>query len=147
MKQLADEMVASGSSISIAAANLGLPLTKDELIRTASREEFRGFLRKAKNELRTSVADDPARTKRAAVGAMWLAIEGLLEEGKNEEAVSAIEKLGKIEGWVGADSNINIFQGMTARDIENEKKRILEKLELSKQSAGEAIASGSTGSA
>ena len=147
MKQLAEEMVESGSSISVAASNLGLPLTKDELIRTANREEFQAFLRKAKNELRTRVADDPARSKRAAIGALALAIEGLLNEAKWVDAVAAIEKLAKIEGWVGSESNINIFQGMTARDIEAEKKKILEQIELSKQSAGQAVPSGTTGSA
>lgn len=126
-------MVEQECSIQVAAASLNLRLTKEELVRVSQREEFKVFLRAERNKLRRKVAQDPSQGKDALIGAMLLAIEGLIQECEWEKVVSACEKLAKVQGIIGVESNINVFAGMTATDIKNEKDRILKEIESSKQ--------------
>lgn len=121
-------MVRNSVSFSQAANDLKLPLSPTECEKVVKRKEFQQILRQEKNAFRQEVANEPGRTKSTAVGMMVLAIENLITEGEWDKAVAAIEKLAKLEGWLGAESNVNIFAGMTARDIATEKERILKEL-------------------
>jgi hypothetical protein len=56
---------------------------------------------------------------------MEVLIDCLMREGEYDKAAAAIEKLGKLEGWVGGDSNVNVFAGLSARDIAEARERLV----------------------
>src|SRR4051812_44099758 len=101
LKELATQMVEADCSIQAAAASLNLPLTKEELVRVSQREEFKVFLRAERNKLRRKVSQDPSVGKDSLIGAMLMAIDGLIQEGEWEKVVSACEKLAKVQGIIG----------------------------------------------
>lgn len=121
-----------------AATELGIELDPMESDRTSRRREFQDILRVEKNKLYQSVANDPSRSKATSIGKMEILIENLIAEGEYDKAGQLIERLAKLEGWVGGDSNVNVFAGLTARDIAEAKERI---------TGGRARSSGSDPSA
>ena len=66
------------------------------------------------------------RTKEAVLGRQEFLIQKLIESGDYDKAAQANVKLAQMEGWTGADSQVTIFAGLTAKDIEEAKKRLQE---------------------
>jgi len=122
--QAAELMVRNNISLKQASIDLGIPLQPDEVVRTERRKEWQEILREEGNKYHAALANDPTRTKSVAIGRIWSLANKLELEGKHEQAVAAIEKGAKLEGWVGNEGNINIFSGLTARDIAEAKERI-----------------------
>lgn len=117
-------MVTGNMPFKQAAGELKIDWTAAECDKIARRTEFKRILREVKYSFHAEVANTPGRNKSSAIGMMQVAIENLLAEGEWDKAVAAIEKLAKLEGWMGSDSNIQIFAGLTARDIAEAKERI-----------------------
>lgn len=117
-------MVRTKMNFHQAATELGIQLDPIESDRTARRREFQDILRVERNKLYQSVANDPSRSKATSIGKMEILIENLISEGEYDKAGQLIERLAKLEGWVGGDSNVNVFAGLTARDIAEAKERI-----------------------
>lgn len=122
--QVAEEMVRNNTSLKQAALDLGIQLDPDEVTKLGRRKDFQEILRIEKNKFHAAVANDPTRTKSAALGMMWVLAERLMAEGELEKAAQTLDKLAKMEGWSGNEGNINIFSGLTARDIAEAKERI-----------------------
>lgn len=122
--QVAEEMVRNNSSLKQAAIDLGIQLDPDEVTRISRRKDFQEILRVEQNKYFAAVANDPTRTKSAALGRMWVLVDRLTANGELEKAALTLDKLAKMEGWSGNEGNINIFSGLTARDIAEAKERI-----------------------
>lgn len=109
-----------------AAQELGIELTPLEVDRQSRRREFHEIYRAEKNKHYQAIANDPSRTKSVAIGKLEELIDKLMREGEHDKAAAVIEKLAKLEGWQGGDSNVNVFAGLTARDIAEARTRIAE---------------------
>lgn len=117
-------MVTNQVSFKQAVGELKIPWTTQECEQISARKEFKQILRAEKYKYHSEVANQPGRNKNAALGLLLVSIENLAMKGEDEKVVAAIEKLAKLEGWIGGDSNVNIFAGLTARDIAEAKKRL-----------------------
>lgn len=122
--QVAEGMARNGLSLKEAAHEIGLELDLSEVSRLQRDKEFQEILRNEENKYAAAVANDPSRTKSVAIGKMWLMADKLEREGDHEKAAVVIEKIAKMEGWAGAEGNVNIFSGLTAKDIQEAKARI-----------------------
>jgi hypothetical protein len=107
-----------------AALEIGHPLDPDEADKVSRRRDFQEILRVEKNKFYSSVANDPTRTKSVVIGQMFTLADRLITDGEFEKAAGVLDKLAKLEGWNGNESNINIFSGLTARDIAEAKERL-----------------------
>lgn len=117
-------MVRGNMSLKQAAVEVGHPLDPDEAEKVSRRRDFQEILRVEKNKYYATIANDPSRTKSTAIGKMEMLIDKLIVAGEYDKAGVLIEKLGKLEGWTGAESNVNIFSGLTARDIAEARDRL-----------------------
>jgi hypothetical protein len=131
--QAAEVMVRTSCSLKQAALEIGHPLDPDEADKVSRRRDFQEILRVEKNKFYQSIANDPTRTKSVIVGQMWFLADRLIGEGEFEKAASVLDKLAKLEGWAGNENNINIFSGLTSRDIEEAKQRLSHIKEPKKQ--------------
>lgn len=122
--QVAEEMVRNNTSLKEAALDLGIKLEPDEVEKIGRRKDFQEIVRVERNKYEAAVANDPTRTKAVAIGKMWLLAERLEREGEHEKAAVVVEKIGKLEGWTGGEHNVNIFSGLSARDIAEAKQRL-----------------------
>ena len=125
--QAAEVMVRTQCSLKQAALEVGHPLDPDEADKVSRRRDFQEILRVEKNKFYASVANDPSRTKSVVLGQMWVLADRLIAEGEFEKAAGVLDKLSKMEGWSGNEGNINIFSGLTARDIAEARDRLKEK--------------------
>lgn len=122
--QAAEVMVRTQTSLKQAALEIGHSLDPDEADKVSRRRDFQEILRVEKNKFYASVANDPTRTKSVVLGQMWFLADKLIAEGEFEKAAGVLDKLGKMEGWSGNEGNINIFSGLTARDITEARERL-----------------------
>lgn len=91
------------------------PAECDNIVRT---KRFQEILREERNKHYKELADDPSRTKRAAVGRLVFIIEQLIEKQQYEKASAAIMQLAKLEGWTDDKASINVFNDLSAKDLE-----------------------------
>jgi hypothetical protein len=122
--QAAEVMVRTQCSLKQAALEIGHPLDPDEADKVSRRRDFQEILRVEKNKFYQGIANDPTRTKSVIVGQMWFLADRLISEGEFEKAAGVLDKLAKLEGWAGNEGNINIFSGLSARDIQEAKDRL-----------------------
>lgn len=124
-REIAKAMAAENVSFSEAARELKLDFTAKECELVSRRKDFKRILREEKYKLAGEIANTPGRNKSTAIGMMQHAIEQLMLAGEYDKVISGIEKLAKLEGWMGSDSNINIFAGLTAKEIAEQKEKLL----------------------
>lgn len=129
MKKAAERMCWSGGSLKQAAVELGVEISIDESDVIGRSKEFQEILEREQISYRNHFTETPGRSKATAIGMMLLAIENLAKEGEWDKVVVATEKLAKLEGWIGLDANVNIFAGLTTKELDEHKKRVMEQLE------------------
>lgn len=129
MQQVAEKMIREGITMKAAVGLLEIKLTPQECDLVFVRKEFQDILQSETDKHREELANRPGRGKSTAVGLMLIAIEKLAAQEQWEKVVNALEKLSKLEGWQGADSNINVFAGLNARDIAEAKARLKEQID------------------
>lgn len=122
-------MVTGNMPFKQAAGELKIDWTAAECDKITRRTEFKRILREERNRIHTDVANTPGRNKSSAIGMMVLALENLMAEGEYDKVIAGIEKLAKLEGWMGGDSNIQIFAGLTAKDLAEAKGRLQKELD------------------
>lgn len=124
MRKVAELMARDGNTFREAVTALSLPLTPGECESVRRRGDFEEILFEETQRYRSMLAESPEATKSAAIGMLQMAAERLFSKGEYSQAAVVIEKMARIRGWLGAESNINIIAGMTAKDIAEAKERI-----------------------
>lgn len=127
-QRIAEKMVREGKTIKQAATELVMPFTNEELLALESRKGFQRVLWTERNKFYQEIATDPERGKISLLGQMILNVQKLQAEGEWKEALEGLLKIAKVEGYVGADQQVNIFGNVTPKELEEAKKAIGERL-------------------
>ena len=115
-------MVQKGHNLRQAALELEIPLTSADAEKIQRRKTFQSVIWTERQRFFQEIGRDPMRTKEAVLGRQEFLIQKLIESGDYDKAAQANVKLAQMEGWTGADSQVNIFAGLSAKDIEEAKK-------------------------
>ena len=122
------ELIARESiTLKEAATRLQVPLTTEAASNTFRSKAFQRVLRAARNQHWREICRDQTFSKDAVVGQMYWLASQLAEAGELEKALDGLLKLSKVQGWLGAETNVNVFQGLSGRDIETLKKQTIER--------------------
>lgn len=111
-------MVREDISLFGATQQLELGIRNIECENIVRTKRFQEILREERNKHYKELADDPSRTKRAAVGRLVFIIEQMILREQFDKAAEAIMKLAKMEGWTDDKANINVFNDLSAKDLE-----------------------------
>lgn len=122
-------MARLGLGLRAAALEVGVELTVEEAELIQRRKSFGALLWTARNRYHQEVAGDPERTKKALIGALYILAQRLSEEGESDKAAEVLLKVAKIEGWVGPDSNVNVFGNLSSKDYNDLRKTFESRLE------------------
>jgi hypothetical protein len=122
--RLAEFMVREDKDIFVSATELELGLTSDECSKVSKNKTFQKLLRGERTKQYNELARDPQRSKDTLVGKAIFAIDKLLEAENYDKAMTGILSLAKIEGYVGNDTNVNVFSGLSTQDMEALRKRL-----------------------
>lgn len=123
-QRLAVFMVENEKDIFVAATELELGLTSEECVRVTKNKIFQKLLRSERTKVYNELARDPQRSKDTLVGKALFAIDKLLELEHFDKALTGILSLAKIEGYVGNDTNVNLFSGLSTKDMEQLKVKL-----------------------
>lgn len=124
MSEAADLIVRQGVSLAQALTELKVSLTSSECDKLQKQRVWQRVLWSARNRYYLELASDPESTKRAACGMLRLLAQKLYELGDYDKSGAIVEKLAKIEGWVGIEGSVNVFAGLSQRDIDDMKLKL-----------------------
>ena len=124
MGAVAEGIVREGLTIRESLSKVGVALTSQEAENCYRSKTFQRILRDERNRYFTELGSDPARTKSTAIGMLLDAAEHLREAGEYKEVAEAMLKLGKMEGWIGGEGAVNVFAGLTQRELDEVRNRL-----------------------
>jgi hypothetical protein len=101
----------------VAAGMLDITLDGPEADAIFKSESFQKTLWIARQMFYKEIADTPGRDKSASVGLLAYLVQKLIDSGEFDKAIVGLEKLMKAEGWTGAESQINVYAGLSAREL------------------------------
>lgn len=116
--QAAAIMVRDGLSLFGATNMLDLGIRNSECEVIQLTPEFQAVIRAERNKFYKELADDPTRSRRAAVGRLVFLVDRLIEREQFEKAANALMQLAKLESWISEGANISIFQDLSQKDLE-----------------------------
>jgi hypothetical protein len=124
--EAAEHISHTGVSLKAALVAIGGPeLSDSEIANVIRRKSWIDCLRAAKLKYQSEVGSDPNRSKASLVDKLELMFDALAHEGAWEKAANVAYQIGRLEGWIGSESNTNIFSGLTAEGL----RQVREKLE------------------
>jgi hypothetical protein len=124
MDEAADIMVRTGKTVKEALTELGVSMTTSEAEGLLRRRSFQQLLRIARNRFDSETAADPGRNKQSTIGRLQNLADLLMQRGEYEKAAEVLFKLSKLENWVGEGGSVNVFAGLTQKDLD-EMRRIV----------------------
>ena len=125
MDEAADIMVRTGKTVREALTELGVSMTTSEAEGLLRRRSFQQLLRIARNRYDSETAADPGRNKQSTIGRMQNLIDLLMAQGEYDKALEGCLKLARLENWVGEGGSVNVFAGLTQKDLD-EMRRVVD---------------------
>jgi len=122
--EAAEDIVWTNVSVQEAAAKLGHVLTGEEAARLAKTPEFQRAMTKARNEYYAEIGRNPGRTKAVVLGRLDMCAEELMKQKSWDKAAEVLLKLAKVEGYVGGDTEVSVFAGLTQKEIDEVRARV-----------------------
>lgn len=136
--QPAAEIVArEGLTLAEALTRLAVPLKTSEIANTWRSKAFQRVLRSESNRYYSEMGQDPSWVKATAVGQLLHCAAQLIKKGEYDKGAEVILKAAKVQGWLSAEAQVNVFAGLSGREMEEVRKRILEQSGSSVVGAGD----------
>lgn len=128
-QRAAEKMVREEKNLYAVAQELELALTSRECDNLSRTKAFQRVLWDERTKYHKELANDPNRNKNSLIGNMLLAAERLMGEGKYDKAAEVLFKLARIEGYVGAESQVTVIGSLSQEDIDKAKVEVRKKLQ------------------
>jgi hypothetical protein len=124
-QRAAEVMVRESKTLAQAVLELEIPdITTREAANIERTKTFQRVLWSERHRFHKELANDPNRNKAAAIGQLQYVIQKLIEENKWDKAAEAILKMAKIEGWVGEQTQVNVFGSLSQDDINKLREEV-----------------------
>lgn len=120
----AELMAREGLTLAEAATRLSEPITKIEASSIFRTKIFQRLLRAERLRYHAEVGRDPDWGKSTAMGILIDCAQKLFAEGQFDKAAEVILKATKLAGWLGNDTQVTVFNGLTAKDFEKIRANI-----------------------
>lgn len=136
MADAIEAMVRQGISLRQASTQLQITLTTTDCETLQRRRSFQKLLQAARLRYHNEIGSDPGLTKTALIGKLLLLSDKLMDEGEWDKAGEVLFKVAKIRGDVGADSSVNVFGNLSAKDYADIRKNLEGKDDKPRSSSG-----------
>jgi hypothetical protein len=118
MQPLAELMAREGLSVAEAATRNSVPLTKEAAAKLFKTKSFQSLLRSERLRYYAEVGRNPEWSRKTAIGQLLVCIQELMTNGEYDKAAEVILKATKVEGWLGNETQVTVFNGLSQRDLE-----------------------------
>lgn len=107
-----------------AAEACGVELTQEEAEVHERRKSFERAKWDAEHKYAAEIGSNPDWNKTVLVGEMRIIATKLREMGEYKQAAEVLFSLAKITGDVGPDVQTNVFEGLSARELEDIRAKL-----------------------
>jgi hypothetical protein len=123
----AELMAREGLTLAESVTRLGVAINTIEARNTFRSAQFQRLLLTTRNRHFREVGTNAEWSKKTAVGQLLECAAALFARGEFDKCAEVILKATKIEGWVGEAGNVNVFAGMTGRDLDQIRAKLQER--------------------
>jgi hypothetical protein len=120
----AEVMVREHMTLAEAATRLHIPITKDIASKVFRSKQFSALLRVETLRFYAEVGRNPEWSRKTAIGQLLTCIQNLMDEGEFDKAAEVILKATKVEGWLGNETQVTVFNGLSAADLERIRTKL-----------------------
>jgi hypothetical protein len=120
-------MVRQGLSLAQAATQLSIPVTSHEVDLIMRRVTFQRLIWTCRHRFYKELATDIDRTKISTIGQLVALSQKQTELGDFDKAAETLFKIAKLENWVGEGGQVNVFAGLSQKDIDEMKAKLEDK--------------------
>lgn len=123
--QPAAELVArEGLTLAEAATRLKEPMTREDAARVFRSKHFQALLRAERLRFYAEVGRNPEWSRKTAIGQLLVCIQELMSAGEFANAAEVILKATKVEGWLGNETAVTVFNGLSQQQLEQIRGRL-----------------------
>ncbi len=123
-QKAAERMARENKSLFVVSNELDLGMTAKQCIDLEKTKDFAACYRGERLKYYKELASDPQRSKETLVGQMLVCADELFKKDAPDKAARVLMDLAKIQGYMDASTNLNIFGSLTASDLEATKARL-----------------------
>lgn len=117
-------MVRNTVSLMTAAKEMGVELTRGDVLDIERQKSFERVLWSERYNYWKEIATDPERSKNSSIGQLQLLAQKLMEDGSWSMAADTIFKIAKLENWVGSDTQVNVLGGLSEREFKDLERKL-----------------------
>lgn len=117
-------MIRNGLSLMTAAKEMGVELTRGDVLDIERQKSFERVLWTERYNYWKEIATDPERSKNSSIGQLQLLAQKLMEDGSWSMAADTIFKIAKLENWVGGDTQVNVLGGLSEREFKDLERKL-----------------------
>ena len=120
----AELMAREGLTLAEAVTRLHQPISKEEAGKIFRTKSFQSLLRSERLRYYAEVGRNPEWSRKTAIGQLLTCIQELMSAGEFDKAAEVILKATKVEGWLGNETQVTVFNGLSQRDLEQIRSKI-----------------------
>lgn len=124
---LAELMAREGITLREAATRLRVPVGTEEAANLFRTKGFQRLLRVERLRFFGEVGQDPEWRRKTAIGMLLACAQRLMEDGAHDKAAEVILKAARVEGWLDSETQVNVFAGLSQKDLDAMKAKIAAK--------------------
>jgi len=123
-------MAREGVTLREAATRLKVPIGTEDAANLFRTKGFQRLLRAERNRYYLEVGQDIEWRRKTAIGMLLNCANQLMTNGEFDKAAEVILKASRVEGWLGAETAVNVFAGLSQKDLDTLRTKIKEKSTL-----------------
>jgi hypothetical protein len=124
MQPAAELIAREGLTLAEAATRLKQPITREDASKLFRTKGFQALLRAERLRFYAEVGRNPEWSRKTAIGQLLVCIQELMSAGEFDKAAEVILKATKVEGWLGNESTVTVFNGLSQQQLEQIRARI-----------------------
>lgn len=120
----AELMAREGLSLAEALTRLKQPITREDAAKLFRTKHFQALLRAERLRFYAEVGRNPEWSRKTAIGQLLVCIQELMSAGEFDKAAEVILKATKVEGWLGNETAVTVFNGLSQQQLEQIRSRL-----------------------
>ena len=129
-------MAREGVTLREAATRLKAAISTEDAANLFRTKGFQRLLRQERNRYFAEVGQDGEWRRKTAIGMLLHCCQQLMQNGEFDKAAEVILKASRVEGWLGSETSVNVFAGLSQRELDSLQAKIKEKAHLAEGAEG-----------
>jgi hypothetical protein len=125
---IAEMMAREGVTLREAATRLRVPIGSEEAANLFRTKAFQRLLRGERNRYYLEVGQDAEWRRKTAIGMLLHCVNQLIQNAEFDKAAEVILKASRVEGWLGAETQVSVFNSLSQKDLDLLRTKVKDKI-------------------